>query len=168
VRSRGKAIAVTGGFAAAVAVAGLAATPAAAGIAPAPPAKTPACSTDIIGRGPGEAIGRELRFSYTLAGPQCRGSLYTLIIKNTYDPKQLAIFIKIGDGKTKDVSFDQNLPWTPTGNPAAGGVAGPVVDGPGLCVIGVTTQGFSIGDIAPDPQEASCEPLRGGTARAFH
>jgi hypothetical protein len=161
VRSRGKATALTGGFAAAVAVAGLAATPASAGIAPTSPPKTPACSSDIIGRGPGEAIGRELRFSYTLDGAQCRNGLYSLIIKNTYNPKQIAIFIKVGDGKTKDVFFDQNLPWTPT---QAGGVEG----GAGLCVIGVTTQGLRISDIAPDPQEAPCEPLRGGTARAFH
>lgn len=166
-RTRRRASIVAGAFAAAAAAVGLVAAPSSAAgsvstpapvVAPTPP---PACSADIIGRGPGEAIGRELRFSYTLAGAQCRTSLYTLIIKNTYNPKQVAVFIKLGDGRSKDVVFDQNLPWTPT---QAGGVEG----GAGLCVIGVTTLGFGIADVAPDPSDAPCEPLRGGTARAFH
>jgi hypothetical protein len=164
VRSRGKAIAVTSGFAAAAAVAGLAATPASAGIAP-PPPKAPACSSDIIGRGPGDAVGRKLTFTYYLNGGQCKFGLYTLIVRNTYNPRQLAVFIKLGDGKSKEVVFNETLPWTPTGNPLD--PTNPI-SGPGLCVTGVTTEGFRIGDIAPDPVEADCDPLRGGGARAFH
>jgi hypothetical protein len=165
VRARGKATAVAGGLAAAAAAVGLAGAPAAvAGVA----AKvstpvTPACSTDITGRGPGSAVGRHVEFSYTLAGGACRNGLYTLIIRNTYDPKQWAIFIHRGDGKSKEIFFSQDLPWTPTDPPNDLGLSGL-----GLCVTGVTTEGLRIGDIAPDPQDAPCEPLRGGTARAFH
>ena len=130
---------------------------------PTAPAPAPSCSTDIIGRGPGSAVGRHVEFSYSLAGGQCRNGLYTLIIRNTYDPKQWAVFIKLGDGTSKDVFFNQDLPWTPTDPPNDLGVSGV-----GLCVTGVTTQGLRLGDIAPDPADAPCEPLRGGSARAFH
>src|SRR5207245_2907788 len=117
--------------------------------------------TDITGRGPGAAAGRHVEFSYTLAGAQCRDALYVLIIRNTYDPKQLGLFVHRGDGKTKDVFFNQDLPFTPT-DPV-----GATNDGVGLCVVGVTIQHARIQDIAPDPSDAPCEPLRGGSARAF-
>lgn len=159
---RRKTIVISGTLAGVIAGAGLAGSPAAAGVVPNPPVKPPACSTDIIGRGPGSAVGRHVEFSYTLGGGQCRDAVYALIIKNTYNSKQIALFAKLGDGVTKDVFFSQDLPFTPTDPPTAGS------SGVGLCVIGVTVRNFQIADIAPDPSEAPCEPLRGGSARAFH
>jgi hypothetical protein len=100
-----------------------------------------------------------------LAGGQCRLSVYALIVRNTYDPKQVAVFAKLGDGKTKEVFFSQNLPFTPVQRSESGAL---VPGEAGLCVIGVTTQGLHIADIAPDPEDGPCEPLLGGTARAFH
>jgi hypothetical protein len=158
-------LAISGAAASIAAVVGVVGSPAAAaGPARVVKQKAPACSTDIIGRGPGSAVGRHIEFSYTLDGAACRTSLYALIVKNTYDPRQVAVFIKLGDGKSKDIFFSERLPWTPTPSPVAEGSDGTE----GLCVIGVTTRGLHIDDVAPDPQDGPCEPLHGGTARAFH
>jgi hypothetical protein len=177
--TRRRMLAVTGAVASVAAVAGIAGSPAAGAATsakavqahtkskPAKP-KPAKCSTDIIGRGPGSAVDRKIEFSYSLKGAACVDGLYTLIVKNTYDPSQIAVFSKFGDGRSKDIFFAETLPWTPTPSPIAEGSDGTE----GLCVIGVTgtfsRQGFHIKDIAPDPKEAPCEPLQGGTARAFH
>jgi hypothetical protein len=158
---RRKAIMLSGLLSGVVAVTGLAGEPVAAGVVPTPP-NPAACSTDIVGRGPGSAVGRQVEFSYTLGGGACRDAVYALIIRNTYDPQQVALFAQLGDGKSKDIFFRQDLPFTPTDPPTA------EQSGVGLCVIGVVVRHLKIADIAPDPSEAPCEPLRGGSARAFH
>lgn len=170
VRFRRGAVAFAGVTAASVAVAlvgGSAASAAGSGTGVVGPVATaPACSTDIIARGSlAAASGRHLEFSYLLAGGECRLSVYALIVRNNYDPKQIAVFARLGDGKSKEVIFSQDLPFTPTQRSESGAV---VPGTAGLCVIGVTTQGLRISDIAPDPEDAPCEPLKGIGARAFH
>lgn len=153
VRFRGRAVADAGAAVVAVSVVGGSPTAAAT-----PGVQAPRAA-------PTSSAGRHLEFGYTLAGGQCRLSIYALIVRNNYDPTQLAVFARFGDGKSKEVFFIQDLPFTPTQPSETGGI---VPGGAGLCVIGVTTQGVRITDIAPDPQDAPCEPLKGGTARAFH
>ena len=130
--------------------------------------------TDIIGRGPGAASGRQLEFSYTLAGGSCHSAIYGLIVRNSYDPRQIGIFLQRGDGKSKEVAYKVTLPFTPTQPSETGGI---VPGEAGLCVTAFTFRGLHIEDIAPDRSPtvedtnlltSVCDPLKGGTARAFH
>ncbi len=173
-RMRRRMIGISAALAGAVALSGVAGSAAAAG--PVVPAgKATACSTDITGRGPGAAAGRHMEFSYTLAGGACRNAVYALIVRNTYDRKQLAIYLQLGDGLSKSISYAVDLPFTPT-QPSDTG-PGLVPGEAGLCVTAFTLRGFHIRDIAPDRSPtvedtnlltAVCDPLKGGTARAFH
>ena len=176
-----KAITLIAGLAAATMLAGPASAssslkPALSSVEPGP--GPGGCSVDIVNREPGGSYANgRIEFTYVLAGPTCRSGVYGLIVTNTFNRHQVAAYATLGTGRSSQVTFDEPLPFTPTGDGTTSGG----VPGSGLCVIGFTLRQARIADIAPDqkPDLASaladpqCSPLLltgppTGGARAFH
>jgi hypothetical protein len=139
---------------------------------PDPPAPGPnRCSVDINGRTPGtySAADNVVTQSYDLSGPQCKDGWYALVVLNGDDERQRTVFLVRGDGISRSVTFKQRLSFRPA-------VQAGVPAGHSLCVVAVTARAGRIQDVAPDQDNdllttlrtPECDPLGGGTARAFH